>query len=207
MEWFRRRPKVAAATGVAAVLGVIALIVLMVGGNEKYDRNEPGVAVGLPSPTADPTSGALPTPTASPEPTTAAEVQRAAQRAFAEFGRGLSGSGGLTSGEFSMPGLQGGSIYKYLPKHVVTMRITSEAPIGTIGYVVPTSLRHSSGVVKNVKNSWSLTTTAYGDPDYAQLFMQAGARGFPITCTITVDGKVTERRSTEGPYGQMICQG
>lgn len=168
---------------------------------------EPGVAVGLPTPTGEPTVVDLPTPTASGEPTTAAEVQRAAQRAFAEFGRGLAGNGGAGASQFNLPGIQGGSIYKYLPKHVVTMRVTSEAPIGTIGYVVPTSLRNSSGVVKNVQNSWSLTTTAYGDPDYAQLFMQAGARGFPITCTITVDGKVTERRSTEGPYGQMICQG
>ena len=83
----------------------------------------------------------------------------------------------------------------------------NEAPIGTVGYVMPTSLRHSSGTVKNVGLSWSLNSTVYGSPDYAQIYVQAGARGFPITCTVIVDGKVTERRSTEGPYGQMVCQG
>jgi len=206
MEWFQRRPKVAAASGVLAALMVLTLIWLLVRDTDKPAAEEPGIAVGLPTPTGKPTVKDLPTPTGSAVPTTAAEVQRAAQRAFDEFGKGLTGGPG-GSGTFNMPGMQGGSIYKYLPKHVVTMRITSEAPIGTVGYVVPTSLRNSSGVVKNVQNSWSLTTTAYGDPDYAQLFMQAGARGFPITCTITVDGRVTERRSTEGPYGQMICQG
>lgn len=200
MEWFRRRPKVAAASGVLAALLVLTLVWLLVRNTDKPAPEEPGVASGLP--TAEPTLAELPTPTA--DPSTAAEVQAAAQRAFAEFGRGLSSGQG---GTFSMPGLAGGSIYQYLPKHTVTMRVTSEAPIGTIGYIVPTSLRNSSGVVKNVKTVWTLTTTAYGDPDYAQLFMQAGARGFPITCTITVDGKVTERRSTEGPYGQLICQG
>ncbi len=201
MEWFRRRPKAAASAGVLAVLVTLTLIWLLVRDTDKPVPEEPGVAIGLPSPSAGPTLKELPTPS------TAAEVQAAAQRAFDLFGKGLSGSGGSTSSEFNIPGLQGGSIYQYLPKHVVTMRVTSEAPIGTIGYIVPTSLRNSSGVVKKVQNSWGLTTTAYGDPDYAQLFVYAGPRGFPITCTITVDGRVTERRTTEGPYAQMICQG
>lgn len=206
MEWFRRRPKVAAAAGVVAALVTLSLIWLLVRDTDKPSPEDPGVAVGLPSPSADPTLKELPTPTASAGPSTAAEVQAAAQKAFAQFGKGLD-SGDFGSGEFNMPGMSGGSIYQNLPRHTITMRVTSEAPIGTVGYVVPTSLRNSSGVVKNVQRSWSLTTTAYGDPDYARLFMQAGARGFPITCTISVDGRVTERRSTEGPYGQMICQG
>jgi len=204
MEWFRRRPKVAAASGVAAALVVLTLIWLMVRDTDK-PAPDPGIAVGLPTPSDQPTIGDLPTATGTPVPTTAAEYQRAAQEAFKQFANGL--SSGLSSGQFNMPGMQGGSVYKSLPRHSITMRITSEAPIGTVGYVVPTSLRNSSGVVKNVQRSWSLSTTVYGSPDYAQLFMQAGARGFPITCTIIVDGRVTERRSTEGPYGQMICQG
>lgn len=203
MDWFRQRPKVAIASGVAALLVAVSLIWFLVRDTDKPAAEEPGIASGLPTPSGRPSIGDLPTG----EPTSAAEVQAAAQRAFKQFGQNGLGTSGLESGQLSLPGMQGGSIYKYLPKHVVTMRVTSEAPIGTVGYIVPTSLRNSSGVVKNVKNSWTLTTTAYGDPDYAQLFMQAGARGFPITCTITVDGKVTERRSTEGPYGQLICQG
>lgn len=206
MEWIQRNPKAAAAAGVLAALLTLTLVWLLVRHSDKPAAEEPSsFATGLLS-TPDPTLTALPEDTATAAPTSAAAVQAAAQKAFAQFGKGM-GTGGLSSGQLDMPGLQGGSIYKYLPKHRVTMRVTSEAPIGTVGYVVPTSLRNSSGVVKNVGRSWALTTTAYGDPDYAQLFMQAGARGYPITCTISVDGRVTERRSTEGPYGQLICQG
>ena len=61
--------------------------------------------------------------------------------------------------------------------------------------------------MKNAGLSWSLNSTVYGSPDYAQVFLQSGARGYPITCTIIVDGHITEQRSTEGPYGQMVCQG
>ena len=31
--------------------------------------------------------------------------------------------------------------------------------------------------------------------------------GEPVTCVITINGKVTERRSTDGPYGRTMCQG
>jgi hypothetical protein len=204
MEWIRRRPRLAAAAGIVALVVVLGIVVLLVRQPQKPVDDPTPIALPTQTPTTA-TLKDLPTATASSSPSTAAEVQAQTQKAFNQFGKGL--SSGLSSGTIDMAGLQGGSVYKYLPKHKVTMRITSEAPIGTIGYVVPTSLRNSSGVVKNVGTGWSLTTTAYGDPDYAELFMQAGARGYPITCTITVDGHVTEHRSTEGPYGQLICQG
>jgi hypothetical protein len=205
MEWIRRRPRVATAAGIAGTILVLALVVLLVRNPDKPATEDP---IALPSglPTATATREPLKElPTAVSSPTTAAQVQAQTKKAFNEFGKGL--SSGLSSGTLDVPGLQGGSIYRYLPKHKITLRITSEAPIGTVGYVIPTSLRQSSGIVKNVGTSWNLTTTAYGDPDYAQLFMAAGGRGFPVTCTITVDGHVTEHRSTEGPYGQLICQG
>jgi hypothetical protein len=204
MEWIRRRPRVAAVAGALGLVLVLGIIALM--SRQPHQKAEEAGITN--TPTATPTEDTLtelPTPTATASPTTAAQVQAQSKKAFSQFGQGL--SSGLSSGTIDMPGLQGGSVYKYLPKHKVTMTVVSEAPIGTIGYVVPTSLRNSSGVVKNVGSSWSLSTTAYGDPDYAELFMQAGARGFPITCTITVDGRTTEHRSTQGPYGQLICQG
>jgi hypothetical protein len=104
-------------------------------------------------------------------------------------------------------GLAGEGGTKELPRHSVVLTVTSAAPIGVVGYVVPTSTDRSSGTAKGVGTSWSLSTTAYGDPDYAQLFAQAGPGGNPVTCTITIDGRVTERRSTDGPYGQLFCQG
>lgn len=202
-DWMRARPKLTAAIAGAAVLAVLMLVVVLSSNGGKPSK-EPA-DFGAPLPT-QPTRSPVKLPTTTPSPTSAAQLQKAAQDAFKQFGNGFS-SGSLTSGQLNMPGFQGGSVYKYLPKHTLRLRVTSEAPIGTVGYIVPTSLRNSSGVVKNVRNSWSLTTTVYGDPDYAQVFFQAGARGFPITCTITVDGRVTEQRSTEGPYGQMVCQG
>lgn len=107
----------------------------------------------------------------------------------------------------NLPGLSGEGGTLHLPRHRVTVSMTSRAAINSVGYIIPTSLKNNYGVAKKVGTSWSMSTIVYGDPAYAQLFAQAGARGFPITCTITVDGKVTDRRSTEGPYGQLYCQG
>jgi hypothetical protein len=87
------------------------------------------------------------------------------------------------------------------------LSMTSAAPIAYVGYIVPTSLDHSTGTVTSPGTSWSLTTTAYGPPDHAQLFSLAGPAGVPVTCTITVDGRVTETRTTSGPYDQLFCQG
>ncbi|MFL6157719.1 MAG: hypothetical protein ACJ72D_16615 [Marmoricola sp.] len=206
MEWIRRRPRVAAGAGIVGVIVVLVLVSLLVR-SPKAPADEP--SLGLPSST--PTGPLLPelstTPTPATIPTTQAQSDAAIKAALGKVGAGLPGTKGLQSGSLSAPGLQGGSVYKNLPRHKIVMRVTSDAPIGTVGYVVPTSLNESSGIVRNIGKSWSLTTTAYGDPDYAELFMQAGTRGFPITCTITVDGRVTEHRSTEGPYGQLICQG
>ena len=203
-DWMRARPKLAAALAGVAALAVLMLVFVLASSGNKPSSKEPA-DFGAPLPTV-PTRAPVKLPTTTPSPSTAAQLHAAAQNAFKQFGQGIS-AGGMSSGTLKMPGLQGGSIYKYLPRHTVTLRASSEAPIGTVGYIVPTSLHQNYGIVKNVQNSWSLTTTAYGDPDYAQLFVQAGARGYPITCTITVDGHTTEHRATQGPYGQLVCQG
>jgi hypothetical protein len=72
---------------------------------------------------------------------------------------------------------------------------------------VPTSRDHQSGKRTDLAESWSLATTVYGKPDYAQLFTWTGPEGYPITCTITVDGHVTARLTTHGPWGKIFCQG
>lgn len=206
MDWIRRRPQTAAVAGVVAVLAVLALVYLMASssGGTPGPRSIDDLSD---QPSSEPTL-ALPTvsPSATATAKTAEQVKKEAQDKFNQLGQGFS-NGGFQSGDLTLPGLQGGSVYQYLPKHRVVMTVTSSSPIGTVGYVVPTSLNKSSGVVRNVGTSWSLTTTAYGDPDYAQLFMQADARGNPITCTIRVDGRVTERQTTQGPYARLICQG
>jgi hypothetical protein len=123
---------------------------------------------------------------------------------------GTSGSPGATFPGAGLPdlkGLRGKGGIVGLPKEKVVLSMTSAAPIAYVGYIVPTSLDHSTGTVRSPGTSWSLTTTAYGPPDYAQLFSLAGPAGVPVTCTITVNGRVTETRTTSGPYDQLFCQG
>lgn len=203
MEWIRYHPKAAAGGAAVVTVLVIVLVAMMV------SKSSPEEPKSSPLPSTTPTTAPLSElPTVTPSATPTKKPGTSVEKQFAEGLQSLGSGGGATGGNLQMPGLQGGSMYKYLPKHRIVLRATSQAPIGTIGYIMPTSLNESSGVVKNYKGtSWSISSTVYGDPDYAQIYLQAGARGYPITCTITVDGKVTERRSTEGPYGQLVCQG
>lgn len=103
--------------------------------------------------------------------------------------------------------MSGSSRLISLPKHELVVRVTSEADMFRVGYVVPTSLEKSYGVEYDVGRTWELRTVVYGKPKYARIYLQAGPYGIPVKCTITVDGKVLEQRDTEGPWGQLICQG
>ena len=105
------------------------------------------------------------------------------------------------------PGLAGHGGSVGLPKIHLKLEVFSEQPIGIVGWQVPTNPDTPSGISRGVGTHWSKTIIAYGRPDYARLFFGAGPTGKPVTCVITVNGKVTERRSTEGPYGQTMCQG
>jgi hypothetical protein len=117
------------------------------------------------------------------------------------------GMDGQFPGLGTPPGLGGSGRTDSLPAHRLTIRLSSPNPIGWTGYIIPTSTEHPRGSAMVSGGSWSLTTTVYGRPDYGVVFLQAGADGRPATCTITVDGRVTERRSTRGPYGTVWCQG
>lgn len=191
MEWIQRNPKRAVGLAALSVLVVIVLVWVLSGGSRGQDDKAMLGGPPLATPTATPTRHLTLAPMPSSTPS----------------GSSLGIGGAGSSGAFNLEGFPGGSMYKNLPRHQVVLRVTSDAPIGTVGYVIPTSLKHSSGVVKNVGTRWSLTTPVYGKPDYARIWLQAGSRGYPITCVITVDGRETERRSTDGPYGQLICQG
>ncbi|MDT4891315.1 MAG: hypothetical protein QOE97_350 [Pseudonocardiales bacterium] len=91
--------------------------------------------------------------------------------------------------------------------HAVVITATSSAAIGRVGYLIPTSNDHSYGVVDGVGTSWSVKTDAYGKPQYALAFVQAGGSGAAITCSVSVDGKVVNSSTTSGPYGRTICVG
>jgi hypothetical protein len=192
----RDRTRTAAAVAVVAGLLVIAFVAasLLLGRGE----SAPDDRARVPAPSVEPPDYAGPDdlgladqPAADP----AAAAPGGAATTFPGAGmpdlKGLDGKGGILG----------------LPREKVVLSMTSAAPIAYVGYIVPTSLDTSTGTVTSPGTSWSLTTIGYGPPDYAQLFSLAGPAGVPVTCTITVNGKVTETRTTSGPYDQLFCQG
>jgi hypothetical protein len=199
MGWVRRNKGDAVASAAIAIGLLAVVLAFLVGPSDDGPRagSVPDAPFG--APVVDPTPGTYEGPDAGATPSSPVGQQVAAARDGVAPGDGT--GLGLPSG------LQGSGGTKGLPEQRITLAMRSTAPIGTIGYVVPTSLDHSHGVVEDVGTSWSLTTTGYGAPDHAQLFAQSGPTGAPITCTVTVNGTVTESRSTSGPYSQLFCQG
>ena len=196
MRWMRHnKTKAAAATAVVtgALVMAFALATLMFGGSEATARAD----VPVDSPSIDVPEYVAPTtePASNGQPTGIPAVPDGSVPSFAGAGantlRGLDGNGGIVG----------------IPKHRITLSLTSPGPIAYVGYIVPTSLDNDTGTVKDLGTSWSMTTIGYGPPDYAQMFSLSGPTGVPITCTITVDGRVTEKRTTTGPYDQLFCQG
>ncbi|GAA1528294.1 hypothetical protein [Nocardioides humi] len=115
--------------------------------------------------------------------------------------------GGHTRNLGVPPGLEGSGDYTQLPKHTLTIKMSTAGQLGTIAWIIPTSVESHEGTAVVRGGTWSLTTTVYGNPDYAVVFAQQGRVEEPVTCVITVDGKVTERRSTQGAYSAMWCEG
>lgn len=141
------------------------------------------------------------------EPTPQPKAKKKKKKASSEQ-TGLPTLPGTTfPGLGAQPGISGDSEIFSLPKHTLTIRLTAPQALGLVAYVIPTSTDHPQGSHVESGRTWSLTTTVYGNPDYAVVYLQAGAGGKPETCEITVDGRVTERRSTDGPYSTMWCQG
>jgi hypothetical protein len=99
-----------------------------------------------------------------------------------------------------------GFVIAPIPKHRLVMTVTSAQTLPRLGYIVPTSPDHSYGNVAVPGGTrWTLRTTVTGKPYYAALFVQAGASGTPVTCTISLDGVVKDTKTTTGPYGRQVC--
>ena len=92
-------------------------------------------------------------------------------------------------------------------RYELVLSATSAAPIGDVGYLVPTSPRNQYGTAHHVGTRWTLRTTVTGKPYYAAVFVHAGAAGVPVTCTISLGGKVISSATTHGSYGQQVCYG
>lgn len=104
------------------------------------------------------------------------------------------------------PGGPGFTIVPAL-RHVLVLSASAAVPIGVVGYLVPTSTNHNYGTAHGVGDHWTLHTTVTGKPYYAAVFIQAGASGSPVTCSISLDGKVIASESTTGAYGRQVCVG
>lgn len=105
------------------------------------------------------------------------------------------------------PGEPGGFVFGNLPTHELILTVNSATRIGRLGYLVPTSPDASYGDLPFKGSKWSLGTKVVGKPNYAAIFIQAGATGTPITCTVMVDGVVRDTKKTSGAYGRAVCVG
>lgn len=90
--------------------------------------------------------------------------------------------------------------------HEVTISAHSSGPMAVVGYLVPTGLGSTYGSIHG-RNSWSTTEQALGGGYLAAMYLQTDKSGRPITCTVTVDGKVTSTQTTSGSYGRALCLG
>jgi hypothetical protein len=101
----------------------------------------------------------------------------------------------------------GGIAIQGLPPHHLVIRVSAGHSIRRLGYVIPTSLDHSSADMRDVATPFTLRTDVYGKPAYAEVFIQTGRDGDAITCSIEVDGQVTSTKTTAGVYGRQVCIG
>jgi hypothetical protein len=162
-----------------------------------------------PSRVADSTTSAEPTDTVSPsaDPTSEAAARRTPKASPSAQAPGSQSGFAIPMPTLLPPGLSGDGATINAPKHTLTIRWSSPTALGPIAYVIPTSKDHRrGGSVEKTRTRVSLTTTVYGNPDYAVAYVQAGL-GAPATCEIFVDGRRTAHRTTEGPYGAVWCQG
>ena len=178
-----------------ALVVVLALAVIVVSYLTRPGASDKAVDDSRPDVPESPTTVA--SPTQSPVPAAEASTTSSAlagQTSFPELG--------------TQPGSAASGSSQSLPEHTVTIRLRAAGPVlGSVAYVIPTSPDHETGNTFVQGPTWTLTTTVYGNPKYAAVFGQGDYRGRAATCEITVDGRLTERRSTKGPYGAMWCVG
>jgi hypothetical protein len=190
MEWIQRNRKAAAALATLVVLSGLVLAWVLTSGSGSPPV-EPTLAVPTTTPTRAPLT-VLPTPSASATPSAVATSLE---------GAGIAGYSSLT-------GLKGHSVSASYPSHHIVLSLTSSRKLPFVIYNIPTSRDNRGGTITDhLGRTWSVQTTVYGKPDYAQVFTRADWYGTPITCTITVDGRVTAHLTTSGPYGKVFCQG
>jgi hypothetical protein len=187
------RQALATKTGRRVLIGLACVTVLLVG----------LLAQGFlssPAPSVPPAAGAVDTSTAvptSPAPSKAAKKHAAGSTLVSDPAAALRSH----FPDNPLNHLHGAGL------HQVVISATSREPMTVVGYLVPTGLGSSYGVVKGHPRSWSMSEQALGRGYLAAIFLQTGRDGVPITCTVRVDGKVTNSETTSGGYGRAVCLG
>jgi hypothetical protein len=188
MEWIQRNPKKAAGLSALAVLFVIVLVWGVAGGSGTPSS---GSGAPLATPTATPTHELSVLPTPSAPGTSASDVMQA-----------LTSNG---TGSFSQSFGSGSS--SSLNRHSVTVTAHSDGPMMAVGWWIPFADGARTGSDESHSRNFEHSDKTYGDSDLARILAFGGPFSKRTWCTVTVDGKVTERQEAAGPYGRVFCQG
>ncbi len=190
MEWIQRNPKKTVGLSALAVLVVVVLVWGMSGGSDPRGSTLGGPP--LATPTATPTHQLTVLPTPSAVPTSVGSVLQ-----------GLDGSG---NGSFTSSfGANGSS--KSLTSHHVVVKAGSDGPLMAAGWWIPFADGERKGGKKSPGRTYQHADHTYGDSDLARILAYGGPTSRNTWCTVTVDGKVTERQQAKGPYAEVFCQG
>ena len=189
MEWIQRNPKKAVALSALLVLSVIMIIW--------------GTSGGSGSPSSEPTLGPLATPTVTPsDALTVLPTPSSVPTTVEGLMEGLSPS---SAGSFGKSTVGGSS--KSLPRHHVTVSATSDGAMMGVGWWIPFADGKRTGADQSGSKTFRHSDTTYGDADLARVLAYGGPYSKKTSCSITVDGKVTIRKTAKGPYGEVFCQG
>jgi hypothetical protein len=200
MGFLRHNRRAALLIGAGLVVALVA-VVLMVHGSDPPKKGKDNSAVGT-APAATPGSSV-------PLPKTGRKKAHHPRRTAAAGAPAPVGApAGALGSVKGLAGFGGRGWTADAPRHTITLTVTAPQSARTaVGWWVPTSPGAKTGSAKYIGASWSHTVYAYGSPDYARLLAIAGIEGVPTTCTIRVDGRVVDQRTTEHAYGQALCQG
>ena len=191
MEWIRRNPRTTTALSALAVLVVVVIVWGASGGSDPTSDRPTLGGPPLATPTTTPSDKLSVLPTPSAVPTSADGALE-----------GLRGSGG---GAFTADFGQGFSTS--LPRHRVVVRAGSDGPMMAVGWWIPFADGDRKGGKSAPGRSFEHSDHSYGDADLARILAYGGPYSRTTWCTVSVDGKVTDRQEADGPYAEVFCQG
>jgi hypothetical protein len=172
--------------GVGLVIGVVIAMAFFVRGFD--DTGSDNIAA--------PGAGTIPS-SDFPSPSASVSPPKAGKTKYVVPGGGPTITLGANDG--------GGIKLNNKNQHHLVAHVTSSDPIYAVGWLIPTSLSNAYGKDMSPGRSFTIDTTVTGRPYYSLLWVYAGKSGAPVTCTISIDGKVASSKTTQGAYGRQVC--